>query len=37
MVTSESFTYFPDPSDAFFLVVAVGTDGSAGKVGHYNR
>ncbi|HET8947804.1 MAG TPA: PQQ-dependent sugar dehydrogenase [Candidatus Polarisedimenticolia bacterium] len=35
MVTTESFTYVPNPSDAFFLVVAVGSDGSPGKVGHY--
>lgn len=37
MTTTESFTYFPDPSDAFFLVVAIGTDGAAGRVGHYGQ
>jgi hypothetical protein len=37
MTTTESFTYFPDPSDAFFLVVAVGTDGSIGLAGHYGN
>jgi len=37
MTTTESFTYFPDPSDTFFLVVAIGTDGSGGLVGHYGR
>jgi glucose/arabinose dehydrogenase len=35
MAIGESFTYLPDPADAFFLVVAVGTDGSAGRAGHY--
>jgi len=35
MVTGTSFTYLPDPSDVYFLVVAVGSDGTAGKAGHY--
>ena len=35
MVTGTSFTYVPNASDNFFLVVAVGTDGSAGRAGHY--
>ena len=35
MTTGTSFTYFPDPADVFFLVVAVGSDGSAGRAGHY--
>ena len=35
MVTGTSFTYLPDPSDTFFLVVAVGSDGAAGRAGHY--
>ena len=30
-----SFTYTPGPADRFFLVVAVGTDGLDGRVGHY--
>lgn len=34
---SPSFTYLPDPSDAFFLVLELGTDGTEGPVGHYGR
>lgn len=35
MTSGESFTFLPNASDAFFLVVAVGTDGTAGRAGHY--
>jgi hypothetical protein len=34
---SPSFTYLPDPSDHFFLVLEMGTDGTEGLVGHYGR
>jgi glucose/arabinose dehydrogenase len=33
--TTESFSYTPDPGHRFFLVVATGTDGDDGPVGHY--
>ena len=32
---TESFDYTPDPGHRFFLIVATGTDGAEGPVGHY--
>jgi glucose/arabinose dehydrogenase len=34
---SASFTYLPDPSDSFFLVLEMGMDGTEGLVGHYGK
>ena len=36
-VGTESFTFLPAAGNQFFLVLALGTDGANGPVGHYGR
>jgi hypothetical protein len=37
VVGSPSITFLPDPTDRFFLVLEMGTDGTEGPVGHYGK
>jgi hypothetical protein len=36
-VGTESFTFLPAAGNQFYLVLAIGTDGASGPVGHYGR